>query len=228
MSANLQELIVTKGLPLVQRLAKRHERRNNVGLDESELFSLGQSKLVEVAPEYNPTPLTGPVKFTTYVFPYVNGAMQDAIRRKHFELNALELLWLAVDCASRRYSSLISDEVDGVAFEPPEVCAEHLHTDLSEMTLEHIATMAGAYLRRMQQGTEEHLGELDEYRLLAGVVARKVAELPAPVQRLWETHYVEERPLKEYAKEEGISEATAGRYHRELKDTLRPLLTPKG
>jgi DNA-directed RNA polymerase specialized sigma subunit len=152
----LQDLIVTQGLPLVDRLARKYARRTNIGFDVSDFFDTGQAVLVEVAPAYD---AREPVKFTTYLYPYVNGAMQDAVRRKQFEMSALELIGAEVDREARRYASTRSDEFE-VVFDSPEVCLAHLGADLSEMALGLAAEAAAATIRLMRQGTEEHLGDL--------------------------------------------------------------------
>ena len=79
-------------------------------------------------------------------------------------------------------------------------------------------------IRLLRRGTEDDLGDLEEHRVVAGVISRTVAKLPEVLQRLWDAHYVDEQPLKAWADAEGISDATAGRHHRALKDALREVL----
>ena len=57
---------------------------------------------------------------------------------------------------------------------------------------------------------------------------RTIAGLPRALQRLWQVHYVEDRTLAAYAAEQGISDATAERHHKKLRDAVEEALFGKG
>jgi RNA polymerase sigma factor (sigma-70 family) len=215
----IEELVTTEGLAVVRKHAKQFAARTDVGFDESDFVSLGTEVLMTVAPEYKPERS----KFTTYVTPYVKGAMIDAVRRQQFELTVQEMIGQAVDREARRFSSRQPDDFE-VVFDPVEVNQARYEATLSENAVCLALSAAAAAVRLMRQGTEDHLGALEEHRFVVELVCRTVAEMPAPLQRLWEVVYVEERSLREYVAELRISEATGGRYHKELKDRLRAVL----
>lgn len=214
------ELVTTEGLAVVRKHARQFAARNGVGLDESDFVSLGNEVLVEVAPGYEPE---RGYKFSTYVTPYVKGAMVDAIRRQHFELSVQETIGQAIDREARRFSSRQPDDFE-VVFDSVEINQARYDANLSDGAVSLAMSAAAAAIRLMRRGTEDHVGALDEHRFVAELVSRTVAEMSAPIQRLWEVCYVEERPLREYVAAMGISDATAGRYHKELKERLRAVL----
>jgi DNA-directed RNA polymerase specialized sigma subunit len=218
------ELVATKGVAVVRTLAKKFAGRNDLGLDEADFISLGQQILVEVAPEYDELK---PVQFTTYIFPYINGAMQDALRRKRNERSVQGFIEQEVARDARQFASRQSDDFE-IVFDTPEVARGRCDATLSELAVTLSITAAAATVRLSRQGTEDHLGELDAHGLLVETVARTVASLAPPLQRLWVVHYVEGQALKAYAVGEGISDATAGRYHATLKEKLRDALLAVG
>lgn len=223
-AAEVGELIATKGLAVVRKLARQFAASNDVGLDVDDFMSLGQATLVEVAPAFQDL---RNVRFTTYIFPYVRGAMQDAVRRKVHEISVQSLIDHAVERETRRFSAHQSDEFD-ILFDPTEQIQTRLDANLSDLAIGHVTRAAAAALRLMQQGTEDHLGELQEYALVADIIQRTVARLPARLQRLWQLHYVEDRPLKDFVTEAAISEATAGRDHKALREALEGALRAAG
>jgi RNA polymerase sigma factor (sigma-70 family) len=223
-AGRIEELVATKGVAVVRKLAKKFAARNDLGLDEDDFISLGQQTLVEVAPEYDELQ---PVQFTTYIFPYVNGAMQDALRRKQTELSVQGLIEDEVGRDARRFASRQSDDFE-VVFDTPEVARGRCDDTLSDLAVTLAISAAAATVRLMRRGTEDHLGELDAHGLLVETVARTVGTLAPPLQRLWQAHYVDGHTLKEYAAAEGISDATAGRYHATLKEKLREALLDAG
>ena len=87
---------------------------------------------------------------------------------------------------------------------------------------------AATAMRLKQRGTEDHLGELDEHRLVVEIVERTIAGLPPALQRLWHVHYVEDRALAAYAAEQGISDATAERHHKKLRAAVEAALFGEG
>ena len=167
------------------------------------------------------------VQFTTYIFPHVKGAMLDALRRKSTELTVQSLIEQEVARDARRFASRQSDDFE-VVFDPTEVNVGRCHDTLSDMAVVLATSTAAATIRLMRQGTEDHLGELEEHAILVETIERTVATLAPPIQRLWQVHYVEDRTLKDYAAEQGISDATAGRYHWILREALREALLAEG
>jgi RNA polymerase sigma factor (sigma-70 family) len=219
MDPAIEELVTTEGVAVVRKHAKQLAR-NDVGLDESDFVSLGNEVLVKVAPDYE---AGRGYKFTTFVTPYIKGAMVDAMRRRQFELTVQEMIGGAVDREARRFSSRQPDDFE-VVFDSAEVNQARYDANLSDNAVGLAMGAAAAVIRLKRRGTEDHLGALDEHLFVAELVARTVAEMSAPIQRLWEVCYVEERPLREYVAEMGISDATAGRYHKELRERMREVL----
>jgi RNA polymerase sigma factor (sigma-70 family) len=220
MDDEIARLVTTKGLAIVHKFAKQFASASNVGIDVSDFVDLGTEALMEVAPEYD---LAHKAQFTTYVTPYVKGAMQDAVRRKRLELAVKDHIGQAIDREARRFSSVQPDDFE-IVFDSQEVNARRYDASLSDLALALAAKAAGTVVRLLRRGTEDDLGDLEEHRVVAGVISRTVAKLPEVLQRLWDAHYVDEQPLKEWAEAEGISDATAGRHHRALKDALREVL----
>jgi RNA polymerase sigma factor (sigma-70 family) len=220
MDSEIRELVTTKGLAVVYALAKQFATGSDIGFNESDFVDMGTEMLLRVAPDYD---RERKAKFTTYITPYVKGVMLDAVRHKHLELTVQELIGQTIDRDARGFSSRQSDEFE-IVFDPVEANQARLDANLSDMALGLVATTAATAIRLKRRGTEDHLGDLEEHAIIAGLIADTVAGLPEAIQRLWEVHYVEERPLTEYMAELGISEATAGRHHRALKDELREVL----
>jgi RNA polymerase sigma factor (sigma-70 family) len=223
----VRELLATKGVSLVRKLAREFAARSGVGLDESDFVSLGNSKLMEVGPAYDDARRDHPVKITTYLYPYVKGAMQDAVRQRKRELGVEGVIAQEITRESRRFRAVQSDEFD-VAWDPAEVNRERFDATLSEGARRLAVRAAATAIRMKQRGTEEHLGELDEHRLVVEIVERTIAGLPPALQRLWQVHYVEDRTLAAYAAEQGISDATAERYHKRLREAVEQALFGKG
>lgn len=220
----LEELIVTKGVPVVRKLAKQFAASNDVGYDESDFMSLGQVALMHVAKGYEEVRA---VQFTTYIFPHVRGAMQDAVRRKRREITVYGLIAREIECETRRFSSHQSDEFE-ILFDPVETIRARLHANLSDLAVAQVVRVVAAALRLMRLGTEDHLGELQEHALVTDIITRTIETMPARLKNLWQIHYIEDRPLKEYAAAEGLSDATAGRDHKTLRDLLKEALLAQG
>lgn len=218
-----QRLMATNGLRVVRKLAREFATATDCGLVEEDFLSLGQSVMARVAGAYDSTTKT---LFTTYIFPYVKGAMRDAVRRRRLELGTQGLVAEAIAHEQRRFSSMRSDEFD-VLHNTVEETGRALDRDLSDLAASLAGSAVATACEAMRRGTEDHLAEVQSLALAGHTIERRLADTPH-LRRLWEVYYCEERPLKECCALMGISNATVGRYHAELKEIVRAALAERG
>ena len=219
----IAELIATKGIALVRKLARELASANDVGVNESDLLSAGQAALVEVAPEFDKA-LN--VRFTTYVYPYVQGAMQDEIRQRSRERRTHRAIRRAVQRERRSFSSTQSDDFDVLHHERSEIFAQ-VDDTLSELAARLVGTAVATADELLANGTEEERAEAEELGVDVATLKEALPLMPPKLQRLWQLHYREHLKLKDYAKAAGISIATAKLYHKQLRDQLRAIFERK-
>lgn len=221
---DIADFIATQGLALVRKLAAKYAGANDLGLKESDFLSLGQSALTEKGPDYDKG---HGARFTTYVFPFVDGAMKDEIRRRRREQRVQSFIGRAIEREGRQFAATQSDEFD-VLHNAPDTTRTQLDDTLSELAarLAGTAIVTANDLRR--RGTVEGIHEANSHTVAVHTIHETVPMMEPVLQKLWQLHYEEEHTLKDYAKAVGISIATAKLYHKKFKDRLREILTEKG
>ncbi len=222
--SDIADLIKTQGRTFVKKLASKHARANSVGLDESDFVSLGNSAMMEVAPGYDKALRT---RFTTYLFPFVDGAMKDEIRRRRHERKVGGAVAQAIERDRKQFAVTQSDEFD-VLHNTPETTRGQLDDNLSELAARFAGTAVVTARALSRQGTVEGVREAKKHALAVETIPEAVAMMEPVLQQLWQIHYEEGRTLMEYAKAVGIGFSTAKLHHQRFKERLREILTKKG
>lgn len=217
-------LIATQGLPLVRRLAAKYAGANDVGVNEGDFLSLGQSMLAEVGPDYDKG---HGARFTTYVFPFVDGAMKDAIRRRRHEERMYAGIGRAIERERRQFASTQSDEFN-VLHNAADTTRAQLDDTMSELAARLAGTAVVTANDLLRRGTEEGIREAKSHTVAVNTIHEAIPMMEPVLQELWQLHYEEGLTLKDYAKAMGISIATAKNHHKKFKDRLRDILTNKG
>ncbi len=217
-------LMAGQGLKLVHKLAAQYGRGNSVGMDESDFVSLGSSVLAEVGPDYDKE---HGARFTTYVFPFVDGAMKDEIRKRRHEQRVHGAIKLGIARERRVFASTQSDDFL-VLHNTPEETRAMLDDTMSELAARLAGTAVVTANALLQQGTEDGLHEAREHAAAIDDFPNALAQMEPVLQELWQLHYDEGRTLKQYAKAVGVSLASAKLYHKKFKDRLREILTQQG
>jgi RNA polymerase sigma factor (sigma-70 family) len=220
----IAKLIATQGLELVKNLASKYARANDVGLDKDELLSLGQSVLNEVGPRYD---AGYRARFTTYIFPFVDGAMQDLIRRRRHERKVHGAIAHAIQRERRQFAATQSDEFDVLHNTPERTCAQ-LDDTMSDLAARLAGTAVVTASQLLHRDTPEGLHEARRHEVAVQTFHEAIPLMEPKLQKLWELHYEQGLELKDYAKAVGVSIASAKLYHKKFKDRLREILKEKG
>jgi RNA polymerase sigma factor (sigma-70 family) len=220
----IAELIATQGLALVRKLAAKHAGANDVGIDASEFLSIGQSAMMEVAPDYDEE---HGARFTTYIFPFVDGAMKDEIRRRRHVRKVHGHIARALERETRQFAATQSDRFD-VLHNTTQTSRVQLDDNMSELAARLAGTAVVTASDLLHRGTDEGLREAQRDAVAVHTIHDAIPLMEPKLQRLWQMHYQEGLTLKEYAGAVGISLATAKLYHKQFKDRLREILKEKG
>jgi RNA polymerase sigma factor (sigma-70 family) len=184
-----------------------------------ELTALGLKVLVERARSYEPS---HGVRFSTYVYPYIRGAMIDALRQEQRETSVRRSIALSV----RRFGATNEEEFDAL-FDPDDKTVSELETYAQRMAA---ATFAAVTAEVVRSQTEEGRIERGSHAAAVRAVRTAVGKMSEVDQRIYELYYCAEpkRSLEEVGKELGVSVITARRYHQAFQDRLRALLSERG
>jgi RNA polymerase sigma factor (sigma-70 family) len=220
----IAELIATQGLALVRKLATKYASANDVGLDASDFLSIGQSVMARVGPDWDEE---HGARFTTYIFPFVDGAMKDEIRRRRHVRKVHGNIARALERETRHFSATQSDRFD-VLHNTTETSRVQLDDNMSELAARLAGTAVVTASALLHRGTDEGVREAQRDAVAVHTIHEAIPLMEPKLQRLWQMHYEEGLTLKEYAKAEGVSLATAKLYHKQFKDRLREILIENG
>jgi RNA polymerase sigma factor (sigma-70 family) len=220
----IAELIATQGLALVRKLASKYASANDLGLDASDFLSTGQSVMAEVGPDYDED---HGARFTTYIFPFVNGAMKDEILRRRRIQKVHGKIARDIEREARQFAATQSDRFD-VLHNTRETSLAQLDDNMSDLAARLAGTAVVTASALVQRGTHEGLREAQRDALAVRTIHEAIPMMEPKLQKLWQMHYEEMLTLKEYAKAVGVSIATAKLYHQQFKDRLRDILTKNG
>jgi RNA polymerase sigma factor (sigma-70 family) len=220
----IAKLIASKGMAVVAKLAAELAGANDVGLDQRELLSIGQARLNEVGPWWDKT--TG-TRFTTYIYPFIKGAMKDEIRQRGRVQRTHHAIMREVERAQREFSATQSDEFD-ILHNTAQESQSQLDGNLSGLAGRLVGTAVAKAEELLHQGTEEERVEALHHEGLAKTIREAVSQMKPALQRLWQQHYREGVKLEDYAKAEGVCLATAKNYHKRFRDKLEVILEAKG
>jgi len=208
--------LLERGKAVVLKLARQIASSGEAALDIRELIAVGNMALVQAASGYDAG--LG-VQFTTYVYPYVRGAMLDALRREHRE----KRLERAIELEGRRFASIQPDEFN-VLFEEPEAVRERLDVFAGSLAASMFTAMA-AEARRA--GTEEDLAERQSQAAAIATIHEVLKGVSEDERQIWEHYYCRGLLMREVAVELGISLITVRRRHESFVGRVRQALVSR-
>jgi RNA polymerase sigma factor (sigma-70 family) len=213
----IKRQVLTKGRAIV--LSNAQELSGGSGVWFQELSALGFKVLVERARSFGPS---HGVRFSTYVYPYIRGAMIDALRQEKRETSVRRSIALEV----RRFGATNEEEFDGL-FDPDDKTVTELETYAQRLAA---ATFAAVTAEVVRSQTEEGRIERGSHAAAVRAVRTAVGKMSEVDRRIYELYYCAEpkKTLEEVGKELGVSVITARRYHQAFQDRLRAMLSERG
>jgi RNA polymerase sigma factor FliA len=212
------ERFLREGLPILELVARRIERRLRGKIHVDELMAMGRLALVDIARTYDPNRS----RYTTYCALKLKWAIYDGVRREtHGRANAARARAL-------RASELYGHAMGGVPVPseegmPPSM--EAFQERLSTLLSGHAAALAiGLVTARADIERSADLGanpeELAAEAEFSREVKRLIGKLPERERALIERHYYGGERFDEIAKDLGISKSWASRLHAQALETL--------
>lgn len=214
----LRELLEKKGIPLVNRQATKLWHPNTANVTHADLISAGKIALYRIAPGFDDA---RGVLFTTYVFPYVDGAIRDAFR---VEKNK-SCVARAITREAQRWSSTQPDQFD-IFHNTNEESRSALHEKARELASCLVATV-GAEAARLQ-GSEEDMAERQAHALACSTMQGKIEAMDLDMQRLWQDHYTGDKTLTQIAEETGVPVITMRRRKKRFEQEVFGALYARG
>lgn len=197
----LQERVEKKGMALVHKRAAELWHPNAANVTAADLISAGKIALYRVASGFDDA---RGVLFTTYVFPYVDGAMRDALRAEKQK----SCVARAITCEAQRWSSTQTDQFD-IFYNTKEETRSALHEKARQLASCLVATV-GAEASRLQ-GSEEDMAARHDHARACSTMHRAIAGMEPELQQIWREHYTEDKTLTQIAAEAGIPMITMRR-----------------
>jgi RNA polymerase sigma factor FliA len=213
-----QERLVRDGLPILELVARRIERRLRGRIRLDDLQAIGRAALVDIARTYDPNRS----RFATYCALKLKWAIYDGVRREtHGRTAAVRARALrASELYGHGAASVPIPAEDGM---PPSM--EAYQDRLSTLLAGHAAALAvGLVTARADierapdfTGNPEELAAEAEF---SREVKRLIGKLPERERALVERHYYGGERFDEIAKDLGISKSWASRLHAQALDRL--------
>lgn len=201
----IKQRVDTKGRALVLKLAK--DLATNEGM-RLRMVTEGTIAMMAIAGGYN-RELS---QFTTYIYPYVRGAMID-LRNKEQKESRLEA---AIKQEARRAQATMSDQFE--IFYDDDATTRHKLGACAQRIASTLVSGVVAHVKRA--GTEDDLGEREQHRIVMDTIDATLPMLDEMKRRVWTLYHEESKTLAEVAKELGISVISARRYQEEVADVL--------
>jgi RNA polymerase sigma factor FliA len=224
--------LVEQHMGLVRKLALKVFRdvRDHVELDD--LISLGTEGLIDAADRFDPTLA---VRFDTYAYYRVRGAIYDGIRKMAHLPIGLYRKHLAVARASELLENL-EQKAQGAATQAEAAAAADKAAAMRSM-FEAMRSAATVYVTSLDamrarggdvvEGSADPEAQLITARLRARV-ARAIAALPERERQMLIKHYYEDKQLTVAGQELGMSKSWASRLHARAIEMLRDELADDG
>ena len=210
--------LLKKGLALVRARAAARWHPNAANLTEAELVSIGTVVLYERGPAF--AEARG-VQFTTYLFPYVDGAMLSALRDAKQESR----LERAIVREAQAWSSTLTDQFD-IFYNTREETRESLHEKARALASRLVTTVVAEASR--DRGSEQHAAELQAHAVACATMHQTIGAMDRELQQLWSEHYQAEKTLVQIAKETGVPEIMMRRRKQRFEDEVFEALYARG
>lgn len=214
----LQELVEKKGMALVRKRAAELWHPNAANVTMSDLISCGKIALYRVAGGFEDG---RGVLFTTYVFPYIEGAMRDALRAEKQK----SCVARAITSEAQRWASTQTDRFD-IFHNTREETRGAFHVKARELASRLVATVSAEASRL--QGSEDDMAERHEHALACSTMHGKIQTMEPAMQQLWREHYTEEKTLTQMADESGVPLIAMRRRKEKFEDALFEALYARG
>jgi RNA polymerase sigma factor (sigma-70 family) len=215
---HISQEMLNKGLALVRSRAAALWHPNAANVTFEDLVSIGQVVLYERAPAFDKARRA---RFTTYLFPYIDGAMRSALREEKKESR----IERAITREAQRWSSTLTDQFD-IFYNTREETRGSFHKKAQQLASCLVVTVAVEASRR--QGSEHDTAELHDHAVACSTMHQKIAAMEPEQQELWREHYVEDKTLVQIAKETGVSENTMRRRKERFDDEVFEALYERG
>jgi len=219
----LDDAFVEEYRPLVGSIAQKVSRQLDLRGDSDDLMAAGYQGLLEARTRYD---ASRGVKFNTFAYYRVRGAMVDWVRRQGFHSRRAWERMRAAEAADLVGESIVDERAaDPGARGDRKRTAAALDAALGKVSAAFVMAAVGQ--------DREQTDETPESELLGGEQAERVREaverLPDRERALIMGYYFEDRRFDEVAEELGISKSWASRLHAKalslLGKQLRALAT---
>lgn len=207
-----------KGLALVHARASARWHPNAANVTREDLVAIGKIVLQERAPFFD---ATYKALFTTYLFPYVDGAMRTAMRDARQE----SCIERAITTEAQRWSSTLTDQFD-ILYNTREETRASFHKKAQQLASCLVATVAVEASRR--EGSEQDMAERYDHAVACSTVHQQIAAMEPAFQQLWREHYNDDKTLTQLAEETGVPVITMRRRKERFEDQLFDALYARG
>ena len=223
-----RENLILEHIPLLKHIVGRVSADMPLSVDRDDLYGVGMLGLIAAADSWDPT---RGLKFSTFAYTRVKGAMLDDLRKADFLPRGRRE---KVRNLERAVSEL--EQANGTPPSPEELVA-HLGVELSELD-EILASAKSALEASLDEGPDVQLGQLlcdpkssapadilerDE---LVKAMAAAVAELPEQEKSVITLYYAEELLLREISELLDVTESRVSQIHTRALYRLNVALAP--
>jgi RNA polymerase sigma factor for flagellar operon FliA len=223
-----RENLILEHIPLLRHIVGRVSVDLPSSVDRDDLYGIGMVGLISAADSWDPT---RGLKFSTYAYTRVRGAMLDELRKSDFLPRGRRE-------KVRNLERAVS-ELEQTTGEPPspEAIAKHLGVNLDELD-EVLASSKSALEASLDEGPNIQLGQLLsdpkssapedrlEHQELVRAMASAVAELPEQEKSVITLYYAEELLLREISELLNVTESRVSQIHTRALYRLNVALSP--
>ena len=223
-----REDLILAHIPLLKHIVGRVGVDLPSSVDRDDLYGFGMLGLIAAADSWDPT---RGLKFSTYAYTRVRGAMLDELRKLDFLPRGRRD---KVRNVERAVCEL--EQANGVPPTPEELAA---HLDISSEELDEVLCSAKTAMEAsIDEGESVQLGQLlcdpkasapedslDRQELLQALAAA-VAELPEQEKSVITLYYAEELLLREISELLGVTESRVSQIHTRALYRLNRALAP--
>ncbi|MCP3914781.1 MAG: FliA/WhiG family RNA polymerase sigma factor [bacterium] len=219
--------LILEHIPLLKHIVGRMWLDVPGGMDREDLYGHGMVGLVMAADSWEKS---RGLKFSTYAYTKIRGAILDELRRTDFLPRGRRERVRELEAAIHR-----CEQERGVPPTPEEL-ANELGVDLGEID-RILLSAASANQTSLNDGPSEQLGALlsdpkstdpvgsAEWTEMRGVLADTIAELPDSEQTVITLYYAEELLLRDIAEILGVTESRVSQIHSRAIYRLNRVLT---
>lgn len=210
-----RDRLILEHMPLLRHVVGRTVSDCPPGMDREELEAIGMLGLIAAADSWDES---RGLKFSTYAFPKIRGAILDELRRQDFLPRGRREKVRALDGIVKQI-----EQERGAPPEPKEL-AERM--GVSELEVDEILASARLSMQAsLDEGPSEQLGALlsdprsqdpvgsASWEETKELLAVRIGELPEQERRVVQLYYGEELLLKEIGELLGVTESRVSQIH---------------